>query len=84
VQLINHESHNSVALLGHHANAIALPQAANEIVFLPGEFKALRLDVEYLGHIATNHPPDVNANYWGSLDSHDGLLPNQPNNRHLG
>ena len=33
-------------MFGHHADTVALVQAANEIILGPGEFEALALDVQ--------------------------------------
>src|SRR5439155_22401809 len=53
---------DSVTLLGHHANAIALPQAAEKVFFGPGEIEARLLGLKDFGHIPPDHPADVNAN----------------------
>jgi len=40
VQLVDHEADHLVIMLGNHPDAIALPQAAYKILFVPGKFKA--------------------------------------------
>src|SRR5205823_8806312 len=35
---------------------------AKEVLLRPGEFKASLLGLQNFGHIATNHPPNVDAN----------------------
>ena len=61
VQLIDHEADDAVVVLGHHADAVALPQAANEVLFAPGELESLVFDFQNFGHVATNHPANMNA-----------------------
>ena len=39
MQLIDHEADHAVFVLGDHADAVALPQAANEILFAPGKLE---------------------------------------------
>src|SRR5204863_2096514 len=41
VQFVNHEADDLFRLLGYHADAIALAQAAEKILLGPGEFEAL-------------------------------------------
>jgi hypothetical protein len=80
VQLVDHEADDALGVLGHHADAIALPQAADEFFLEPGELEAGSLDVEHLLHIAADHPADVYAELWLVLvlDGHGGLLPCRP------
>ncbi len=61
VQFVNHEADDLLAMLRDHADAIALPQAAQEIFLGPGEFKALLFGLKYLGHVAANHPANMDA-----------------------
>jgi hypothetical protein len=73
VQFVDHESNDLVVFFSDHPNAIALPQAPNEIVFIPREFETTLLDSEYSWHIASDHPTNMNAH--GSwLGFHVGLL----------
>jgi hypothetical protein len=44
VKLVNHEARDFFIALGNHSDAIALSKAANELVFGPGEFKAVGFD----------------------------------------
>ena len=39
VELIDHEADDFFAVLGHHADAVALTQAAKEVFFVPGVFE---------------------------------------------
>ena len=78
VKFINHEPQHPFAMLGNHANAIALTEAADEIFFKPGKLEALALDVEHFGHVAANHPADVNSQLLAVIGSHVGLLPCRP------
>jgi hypothetical protein len=48
-------------VLGHHADAIALPQATYEILFEPGKFEAAIFDFQDFWHVSPNHPTNVNA-----------------------
>jgi hypothetical protein len=75
VQLIDHEAQDSLFMLCYHANAIALPQAADEVFLGPGELEAVSLDPLNLRHVPPNHPPDVDADALLSLGAHTGLLP---------
>src|SRR5215471_5559624 len=78
VQFINHEADDFFALLGHHADAIALAQAAQKVLFGPCEFKAVLLGLENLRHVAADHPANVHADLLllGSPCAHDfWLLP---------
>src|SRR5262249_61781222 len=61
VQLVDHEADHLLALLGHHADAVALPQAAEEVLFRPGILEALLLGLQDFGHVAADHPADVHA-----------------------
>jgi hypothetical protein len=63
VKLIDHEPHDAVVMFGHHADAISLPQTADEIVFQPREFETISLDRQHFGHVSTNHPTDMNPNF---------------------
>ncbi len=62
VQLVDHEADDLLALLGHHADAVALAQAAQEILLRPGVFKTLLLRLQHFRHVPTDHPPDMHAN----------------------
>src|SRR5262249_7226190 len=48
--------------LGHHANAIALPQTAEEVLLGPSVVEAGLLGLQDFRHIPSNHPPYVDAN----------------------
>jgi hypothetical protein len=62
MQLVNHETNNALALLGDHPNAVALAQNAQEFFLGPREVVARLLDTQHLGHVAPDHPADVDAN----------------------
>src|SRR5262245_37368755 len=57
-------------MLGDHADAIALPQAADKFLFKPGKLEGGALDVEDLGHVSPDHPADVNAKLRLMVDRH--------------
>jgi hypothetical protein len=59
VQLVDHEPDDRVPPLGHHADAVPLPQAAEEVVLGPGELEAGEFDRHHVGHVPADHPPDV-------------------------
>src|SRR5207249_6731685 len=61
VQFVDHEADDLLALLGDHADAVALAEAAEEVFLGPGELEALLLGLEDLGHVAADHPADVAA-----------------------
>ena len=75
MKFVNHEPDYFFALFGNHADAIALAEAAEEILLGPGEFETLRFDLQDFGHIAANHPANVNAClfFFGTTRAHDGL-----------
>jgi hypothetical protein len=60
VQFVNHEANYLVVVFGYHANAISLAQTTQKIVFTPGKFKTIGFNRQYFGHVAANHPPNVN------------------------
>ena len=51
---------------------------ADEIVFEPRKLEALGLDGQHLGHVAANHPADMNPHFLFLVDLHVGLLPCRP------
>jgi hypothetical protein len=77
MQFVNHEADDFLAVLGHHANAIALAQTAQEILLGPGVFETLLFRLEDFGHVAANHPADMDASlfFFRTTRAHDGLLP---------
>src|SRR5579883_3176879 len=79
VQLVNHEADHLFTLLGHHADAVALTQAAQEIFFGPGILKALLLRLQDLRHVPADHPADMDTNLFlfRAVRTHDQppLLP---------
>jgi hypothetical protein len=76
MQLINHEADDAVIMLGHHADAVALPQATQEILFGPGMIEGGALDGQHIVHIAPNEPADLDLEFlFGNfLLAHGGLL----------
>ena len=50
-----------LALLGHHADAVPLAQAAEEVFLRPGEVEAELLGLKHLRHVAADHPADMDA-----------------------
>src|SRR5262249_39679479 len=61
MQLVDHEADDALAVLSDHADAIPLSQDAKELFLAPRIFKACVFDREDLGHVATDHPPNVHA-----------------------
>src|SRR5688500_10621580 len=49
VQLVDHEADHPFRVLSHHADAVALPQAADEIIFRPGKLEAFLLNHHHFG-----------------------------------
>jgi hypothetical protein len=78
VQLVDHEPHNPIVVLRDHADAVALAQASNKVLLEPRELETFVFDVQDFGHIAADHPPDVNANLLLLVKTHAGLLPCRP------
>jgi hypothetical protein len=70
VQFVDHEADDLLFEFRDHADAIPLTEAANEIFLRPRELETLAFDVQHLGHIASNHPPDVNTNILFPLRAH--------------
>src|SRR3954467_14449894 len=70
VQLVDHEADDAFGMLGHHSNAIALSQTADELLFEPREFKSGALDIEDLGHVSSDHPTNVNTKLRLVVDRH--------------
>src|SRR5689334_3193615 len=75
VQLIDHEANHSLRVLGHHADAVPLAEAANKIVLRPGKLEAALLDLVDLGHIPPDHPADMDAQRLLRLGVHRQALP---------
>ena len=61
MELKHHECNNSFFNLRNHADAIALPKAADEILFRPWTLKTLILDIQHFRHISADHPSNMNA-----------------------
>ena len=61
VQLVDHESDDPLAELGDHADAVPLPEHAEELLLAPGELETRMLDGQNLGHVAPDHPANVHA-----------------------
>ena len=61
VQLVDHEADDPLAVLGDHADAVALAQHAEELLLAPGILEARVLDGQDLGHVAADHPADMDA-----------------------
>ena len=73
VQLVDHEADDPLAVLGHHADAVPLPQAAEEVFLGPGELEALLLGPQDLRHVPADHPADVDADLflrWRTTRAH--------------
>ena len=64
-QFVNHEADDAFLPFGDHADAVALPEAAEEIFLGPGEFEALPFDVEDFRHIAADHPANLHIDFGG-------------------
>jgi hypothetical protein len=61
VELVDHEANNLIVELGHHANAISLAEAAQKILFGPGEVETGTFGLKDFGHVSPDHPANVNA-----------------------
>src|SRR5438874_334533 len=57
-------------MLGDHANAVALTQAADEFLLEPGELKCAPFDLQHFGHVSPDHPTDVNTKLRLVVDRH--------------
>src|SRR5207248_9923962 len=58
---VDHEADDLLALLGDHADAVPLAEAAKEVLFGPGVLEALLLGLQDLGHVPADHPAYVDA-----------------------
>src|SRR5438132_10355334 len=81
VQLVDHEADDLLALLGHHADTVALAQAAQEVLLGPGELEALLFGVQDLRHVAANHPADVDAHLFLLCPVNAHVAPLLPSSR---
>jgi hypothetical protein len=63
VELVDHEADDLLPHFGHHADAIPLAEAAKEVLFAPGMSEGVVLNPKDLGHIPTDHPTDVDAEF---------------------
>ncbi len=61
VEFINHEPNDALPLLGDHADAVALAEHAQELLLAPGILETGVLDGQNFGHVATDHPADMDA-----------------------
>ena len=61
VQLVDHEADDALALLGDHADAVALAKAAEEVLLGPGVLEALLFGLQHFRHVPAYHPADVDA-----------------------
>src|SRR5580700_5241041 len=76
VQLVDHEADDAVIVLGHHADAVALPQTAQEVFLGPRVIEGGALDGEHIVHIAPDEPADLNFQFLfrNFFLAHEGLL----------
>jgi hypothetical protein len=70
VQLVDHEADDSLVVFGYHADTVALPQAANKVLFGPAELETAVFDLQNFGHVPPDHPADVNTNFLGCAGQH--------------
>src|SRR5207244_4634393 len=77
VQLVNHEADYFFALLGDHADAVALPQTAEEVLLGPGEFETGLFGLQNLRHIAADHPANMDARlfFFRTTRAHERIPP---------
>jgi hypothetical protein len=59
MELVNHKADDLFAVLGHHPNAIPLPENPEEFFLGPGMLEAGVLNGQDLGHIASDHPANM-------------------------
>tara|TARA_Y100000310_G_scaffold322161_1_gene380829 strand:- start:3861 stop:4103 length:243 start_codon:yes stop_codon:yes gene_type:complete len=67
VEFVDHEPHHAILMLRNHADAVALPQTADEVFFHPRGVIALEFDGEYLGKVSVEHPADVRSDFHGTI-----------------
>ncbi len=61
VQLVDHEPDDPLAVLGDHADAVPLAEDAEKLLLAPGILEAGVLDGQNFGHVATDHPANMDA-----------------------
>lgn len=59
VQFVDHKTDDFSVAFGDHADAISLPEAADEIILGPWELETITFDAQYIWHISTDHPANV-------------------------
>src|SRR5262249_1946297 len=77
VQLIDHETDHLFALLGNHADAVALSETAEEVLLVPGEFETGLFRLQNLGHITADHPANMDARlfFFRTTRAHERIPP---------
>jgi len=71
-------ANDAFGVLGHHADAVPLPQAANEFLLEPGKLESGPFDVQHFRHVAPYHPANVHPQTLLGIDIHGGLLASRP------
>ncbi len=61
MKLVNHEGDDRVGHFGHHADAVALPEAVREILFGPWKLERLSFDGHHFLHVAPDHPANMHT-----------------------
>ena len=59
MQLVDHESHDPLVVLGDHADAVPLAEMSEEVLLGPRLLETRSLDLQHLGHIPTYQPADL-------------------------
>lgn len=80
-ELIDHVADDLIFIFGDHANTIASVEAALEVFFGPGKFKALLFDGQDFRQIAVNHPSKMDTEFGLRIHWADSFLVRPPRNR---
>lgn len=72
VEFIDHEPDHPFFVLSDHADAIALAKGLEEILLGPWVIKAAAFDGEHFGHVAPDHPADMQFDLFFGPGFHSG------------
>lgn len=72
VEFIDHEPDHPFFVLSNHADAIALAKGLEEILLGPRVIKASAFDGEHFGHVAPDHPADMQFDLFFGPGFHSG------------
>ena len=74
VELVDHERDDGVPDFGDHPDAVPLPETTGEVLVQPGKLESLLLDRKHFGHVAADHPAQLNPESVGFRGRHVSSL----------